>query len=79
MKLLVNGDVAGADAAQLRMDSINAVYQKGRMISQVFGALKAVMEIHGLCGRHVFSPLLPATDGEMMQISEELRKLGIIA
>jgi len=79
MKLLVTGDVAGADAAQQRMDSINAVYQKGRMISQVFGALKAVMEIHGLCGRHVFSPLLPATDGEVMQITEELRKLGIIA
>lgn len=78
MDQLVAGDIAGADATQMRLDAINAVYQKGRIISQVFGALKAVMEIHGLCGRHVFSPLLPATDAEVEQVRAQVRELGLV-
>lgn len=77
MDALLGGDPAAGDAAQQRIDAINATYQKGRTISQLFGALKATMEIHGLCGRHMFPPLLPATDADVDQIRAELRKLGI--
>jgi dihydrodipicolinate synthase/N-acetylneuraminate lyase len=78
MDQLVAGDTAGADATQQRVDAINAVYQKGRTISELFGALKAIMELFGLCGRHVFSPLLPATDEEVEQIRRGLVQLGLM-
>jgi hypothetical protein len=78
MDQLVAGDQAAADATQLRVDAINAVYQKGRTISELFGALKAIMELFGLCGRQVFSPLLPATDDEVAQIRTGLVQLGLL-
>lgn len=78
MDQLVAGDPA-ADATQQRVDAINAVYQKGRTISQVFAALKAIMEILGLCGREVFPPLQTATPGEVATIRAQLRDLGVAA
>jgi dihydrodipicolinate synthase/N-acetylneuraminate lyase len=78
MDKLVAGDAAAADALQARLDAVNATYQKGRMISQVFGALKAILEIHGLARRDVFPPLLPATDAEVAQIRGQLRELGMV-
>jgi len=78
MKQLVAGDAA-ADATQQRIDEINAVYQKGRTISQLFASLKAVMEIRGLCSREVFPPLLRATDEEVQQIRGQLQELGALS
>jgi len=78
MERLIAGDAPGADAAQQRIDAINATYQKGRTISQLFGALKGIMEIYGLCGRHVFSPLIPVTDAEIDLLRGELRRLNLI-
>lgn len=79
MDLLVAGDVTGADAAQERINAVNAIYQKGRIMGQVFGAMKAIMEIHGLCTRNVFPPLLPVTDAEVAGLRAQLRELGIIS
>lgn len=78
MDLLVAND-ARADAAQARIDAINAVYQKGRMITQVFSALKGILELHGLCERHVLPPLLPATDAEVAEIRAQLVQLGVLS
>lgn len=75
---LFSGDIARGDAAQQRVDSINATYQKGRTLSQVFIALKAIMEIYGLCSREVLSPLIPASDAEVSQIRLALRDAGLI-
>lgn len=79
MQSLVAGDTAGADALQARIDAVNATYQKGRTISQLFCALKAILEIYGLAGRHMFPPLLPATDEEVEQIRGQLRGLGLVS
>ena len=78
MDAMVGGDSDAIDAAQQKIDAINATYQKGRTISQLFGALKAIMELHGLCGRHMFSPLLPASDAEVEQIQKALQELGLL-
>jgi 2-dehydro-3-deoxy-D-pentonate aldolase len=77
MDELVAGDPA-ADETQRRIDALNAVYQKDRIISQVFGALKAIMEIRGLCSRHVLPPLLPAGEEEVEQLRVRLHELGVI-
>ncbi len=79
MDLFVTGaDAATIDAAQARINAINATYQKGRTISQLFCALKAIMELHGLCARHMFSPLLPVSDAESAQLRAELRQVGVL-
>jgi dihydrodipicolinate synthase/N-acetylneuraminate lyase len=67
-----------ADRLQVRMDAVNAVYQKGRTISQMFGALKAVAELCGLCSRTMVPPLIDATDAEVAQIRGQLRELGLL-
>lgn len=71
MDRLVVDDPA-ADDVRRRIDAINAVYQKGRTISQLFGALKGILEIKGLCGRHMFPPLLPVSDTELETIRHDL-------
>ena len=71
MDRLVAGDPV-ADAVQRRIDAVNATYQKGRTISQLFAALKGILEIKGVCGRHVFPPLLPVSDAELGIIRREL-------
>lgn len=78
MDKLTSNDVAAGDAMQQRVDAINATYQKGRIVTQIFTALKAIMEIHGLCSRHVLSPLLAATDAEVEQLRMQLRELGLV-
>lgn len=72
----VAGDPAAIDAAQQRMDALNATYQKGRTISQLFCALKAMMEIKGLCTRHMLPPLTDASDAEVAQLREQLSAIG---
>jgi len=78
MDKLVSGDTAAGDAAQQRMDTLNAVYQKGRTITQSLAALKGTLELAGLCGRHMLSPNLPVTDAEVEAMREPLRNLGVL-
>ena len=75
---LADGRSADAEAAQEGINALNATYQKGRTVSQLFSALKAIMEIHGLCARHVLSPLLPATDEEVAALRRDLQALGVV-
>lgn len=78
MDRLVSGDVAAGDAAQARVDAMNAIYQKGRTITQSLAALKGALEIAGLCRRHMLSPNLPVTDAEIDAMRGPLREQGIV-
>ena len=75
---LVSGDTAAGDAAQQRINTLNAVYQKGRTISQSLAALKGALELAGLCSRTMLSPLLAVTDEEIEQMRPPLREMGVI-
>lgn len=79
MDKLVAGDAAAADALQARIDAVNATYQKGRTVPQLFGALKAILEIYGIARRDMFPPLAAASDAEVEQIRGQLRELGLPA
>ena len=78
MDQLVSGNVAAGDAAQQRIDAINAIYQKGRTITQSLAALKGALELAGLCGRHMLSPNLPVTDAEIEAMRAPLQEQGLI-
>jgi dihydrodipicolinate synthase/N-acetylneuraminate lyase len=71
MDRLVAGDPA-ADAVQRRVDAINATYQKGPHDQPAVCRAQGILEIKGLCGRHVFPPLLPVSDAELESIRREL-------
>jgi 4-hydroxy-tetrahydrodipicolinate synthase len=79
LEAVVEGRYTDAEAAQQGINALNATYQKGRTISQLFSALKAILEIHGLCGRHVLPPLLPASDEEVEAIRRDLQALGVVS
>jgi 4-hydroxy-tetrahydrodipicolinate synthase len=76
MDELVAGDPA-ADDTQRRIDALGAVYQKDRIMSQVFGALKAIMEIRGLCSREVLPPLKRADNAEVTLIRGQLDAMKV--
>jgi dihydrodipicolinate synthase/N-acetylneuraminate lyase len=78
MDQLVAGDVAAGDAAQQRMNALNAVYQAGRTITQSLAALKGALELAGVCGRAMLPPITAATDAEIEATRAPLREMGII-
>ena len=78
MDQLTSGDLAAGDAAQQRIDALNAIYQKGRTITQSLAALKGALELAGLCSRAMLSPNLPVTDVELDAMRAPLRAMGIL-
>lgn len=77
MNELVAGDPA-ADATQERMNAVNALYQKGRTPGESLAALKALMEIRGLCSRRMLPPLLQVDKAQVSRLRVQLEELGDI-
>ncbi|HVT73655.1 MAG TPA: dihydrodipicolinate synthase family protein [Lacunisphaera sp.] len=78
MDQLLTGDTAAGDAAQHRINALNAVYQTGRTITQTLAALKGALELAGLCGRSMLPPITAVTDAEVEAMRAPLREMGII-
>ena len=64
----VAGDTAEAERLQKLTDSMAVVYQQGRPLGQQLAALKYIMELRGLCGRGMLSPLTVLGDDEYRTI-----------
>jgi 4-hydroxy-tetrahydrodipicolinate synthase len=77
LHVLLEGSDAERASAQRRLDEVNAVYQKGRSVTQMFAALKALLEIAGLCGRHVLPPLQALGDEETRRLQRALGEVGV--
>lgn len=80
MRRLMDELVAGspaADETQRRIDALNAVYQKDRVMSQVLGMMKAIMEFRGLCSRSMLPPLMSADDVEIARVRMQIDAMGI--
>ena len=56
----VEADWAEAGNFSTRMNTIAALYQKGRTLNESLSVLKAAMSCRGLCSPHVLLPLRPA-------------------
>lgn len=78
MDKLVKGDIGAGDTAQQKIDAMNAIYQKGRSITQSLAALKGALELAGLCDRRMLPPNLPVTDAEIEAMRAPLREMGVI-
>lgn len=68
----IAGDEAGALAVQQQIAAVSAVYQKGRNLPQSLGAAKAVLELMGICSRHMLPPLRACSDVEVADLQRQL-------
>ena len=73
-----DGDGAESDRHAERMAAVAALYQKNRTLGQSLAALKAALQLQGLCSSHVFPPLLPLTEPELETMRAEMRQLHLL-
>jgi dihydrodipicolinate synthase/N-acetylneuraminate lyase len=68
-----NGDGEMALLIQERTNQISAFYQKGRILSYAIPALKAMMEMKGLCSGEVLPPMVSMSHEEKEKFSFEVK------
>jgi 4-hydroxy-tetrahydrodipicolinate synthase len=61
-----------------RMNTIAALYQKGRTLNESLSVLKAAMACQGLCSPHVLSPLHPVPEAQMEKLRNEMERLHLL-
>src|SRR4051812_28900198 len=71
-------DWAEAENFSTRMNTIAALYQKGRTLNESLSVLKAAMSCRGLCSPHVLLPLHPLTDSQMEKLRNEMERLHLL-
>ena len=71
-------DWIAAERLSTRMNTIAALYQKGRTLNESLSVLKAAMFCRGLCSPHVLSPLHPLTEPQMEKLRHEMERLHLL-
>jgi 4-hydroxy-tetrahydrodipicolinate synthase len=61
-----------------RMNTIAALYQKGRTLNESLSVLKAAMSCRGLCSPHVLLPLRPLTETQIEKLRREMDRLHLL-
>jgi 4-hydroxy-tetrahydrodipicolinate synthase len=71
-------DWAEAENYSKRMNTIAALYQKGRTLNESLSVLKAAMSCRGLCSPHVLLPLHPLTESQVEKLRGEMERLHLL-
>jgi dihydrodipicolinate synthase/N-acetylneuraminate lyase len=71
-------DWAEAEAFSSQMNTIAALYQKGRTLNESLSVLKAAMSCRGLCSPHVLLPLHPLSEAQMEKLRHEMERLHLL-
>lgn len=61
-----------------RMNTIAALYQKGRTLNESLSVLKAAMSCRGLCSPHVLQPLRPLNETQIEKLRREMERLHLL-
>jgi dihydrodipicolinate synthase/N-acetylneuraminate lyase len=61
-----------------RMNSVSALYQKGRTLNESLSALKGALHCRGICTPHVLPPLHTLTDAQLSSIRGEMSRLHLL-
>ena len=67
-----------ADKLSARMNSVAALYQKGRNLNESLSALKAAMHLRGLCAPQVLPPLRKVSEMELEKIRRQMKELHLL-
>lgn len=71
-------DWVEAEILAARMNTVAALYQKGRTLNESLAVLKAAMSCRGLCSPHVLPPLHPLTEGQLEKLRHEIERLHLL-
>jgi len=71
-------DWVEAETFSTRMNTIAALYQKGRTLNESLSVLKAAMSCRGLCSPHVLLPLHPLNESQMEKLRHEMERLHLL-
>ena len=72
------GDWNAVEQHAARMNSVAALYQKGRTLGQSLAALKAALSARGLCAPNVLPPLQPLSKAEAESLRGEMSRLQLL-
>lgn len=72
-----SGDTRKTEQLHGQLMELAHIYQKGRTLGESLAALKGAMSWLGLCGPHVFPPLIPTNTSERLAMRGELARLGV--
>jgi 4-hydroxy-tetrahydrodipicolinate synthase len=72
------GDWVAAKDHFSRMNTVAALYQKGRTLNESLTALKAAVSCRGLCSPHVLPPLRPISDAELISLRGQMSQLQLL-
>ena len=72
------GDWPRSEKLSLRMNTVSALYQKGRNLNESLAALKAAMHCRGVCGPQVLPPLSKVSPAELEKIRGQMRELQLL-
>ena len=72
------GDWVAAGNHFSRMNTVAALYQKGRTLNESLSALKAAISCRGLCAPHMLPPLRPISDTELTSLRGEMSQLQLL-
>jgi hypothetical protein len=60
------------------MNTVAALYQKGRTLNESLSALKAAVSCRGLCAPYVLPPLRPVSDTELITLRGQMSQLQLL-
>jgi 4-hydroxy-tetrahydrodipicolinate synthase len=72
------GDWLAAKDHFSRMNTVAALYQKGRTLNESLTILKAAVSCRGLCAPYVLPPLRPVSDTELISLRGQMSKLKLL-
>ena len=71
-------DWSEVEKLSARMNSVAALYQKGRKLNESLAALKAAMHCRGLCESQVLPPLKKVSESELGKIRQQMSELHLL-
>jgi dihydrodipicolinate synthase/N-acetylneuraminate lyase len=72
------GEWAEAQNCFTRMNSVAALYQKGRTLNESLSVLKAALHVRGICAPHVFPPLKPLNGPQLEKLRVEMERMHLL-
>jgi len=73
-----HGDWTAAANQFSRMNTVAALYQKGRTLNESLAALKAAVSCRGLCAPHMLPPLRRISDTELISVRAQMSQLQLL-
>jgi len=72
------GDWVAANGHFSRMNTVSALYQKGRTLNESLSVLKAAVSCRGLCAPHMLPPLRPISETELVSLRGQMSQLQLL-